>query len=179
MVPARVVFLKALPVTANGKIDRRALPAPGRSRPNLDTPFVSARTPLEKDLAQVWCEVLELDEIGIHDNFLDLGGHSLTATRIVSQVIGKYQIQIPLRSLFQSPTIADMAAILEQQEKSEIACKDLAQLLDQLDSCGEEKARLLVQSMLHQEKNSTKLRQAEPKCRPPRDARGNPPLYSR
>ncbi len=85
MVPARFIFLDALPISPNGKIDRKALPIPGQSRPELDTPFVAGRIPLEKDLAQIWREVLELDEIGINDNFLDLGGNSLAATRIVSR----------------------------------------------------------------------------------------------
>jgi len=144
MVPARFIFLDALPVSPNGKIDRKALPVPGRSRPELDTPLVAGRTPLEKDLAQIWGEVLELDQIGIHDNFLDLGGDSLAATRIVSQVIARFQTEIPLRSLFQSPTVAEMAVVISRYEIKKMGENELAKILDELESLGEEEARRLV-----------------------------------
>jgi len=143
MVPARFIFLEALPVSPNGKIDRKALPAPGRSRPELDTPLVDGRTPLEKDLIQIWGEVLELDQIGIHDNFLDLGGNSLAATRIISRVIARFQTEIPLGSLFQSPTVAEMAAVISQYEikKGE---NELETILDELESLEEKEGRRSV-----------------------------------
>jgi amino acid adenylation domain-containing protein len=143
MVPARFIFLDALPVSPNGKIDRKALPVPGRLRPELDTPFVAGRTPLEKNLAQIWGEVLELDQIGIHDNFLDLGGNSLAATRIVSRVIAGFQIETPLPSLFHSPTVAEMAEVLSQYEIKQMDKNDLAEILDELESLGEEEVRRL------------------------------------
>ena len=117
---------------------------PGRSRPELDTPLVAGRTPLEKDLAQIWGEVLELDQIGIHDNFLDLGGDSLAATRIVSRVISRFQTEIPLRSLFQSPTVAEMAVVISRYEIKKMGENELAKILDELESLGEEEARRLV-----------------------------------
>ena len=143
MVPARFIFLEALPVSPNGKIDRKALPAPGRSRPELDTPLVDGRTPLEKDLIQIWGEVLELDQIGIHDNFLDLGGNSLAATRIISRVIARFQTEIPLGSLFQSPTVAEMAAVISQYEikKGE---NELETILNELESLEEKEGRRSV-----------------------------------
>jgi amino acid adenylation domain-containing protein len=143
MVPARFIFLEALPVSPNGKIDRKALPAPGRSRPELDTPLVDGRTPLEKDLIQIWGEVLELDQIGIYDNFLDLGGNSLAATRIISRVIARFQTEIPLGSLFQSPTVAEMAAVISQYEikKGE---NELETILDELESLEEKEGRRSV-----------------------------------
>jgi amino acid adenylation domain-containing protein len=144
MVPGRFIFLDALPVSPNGKIDRKALPVPGRLRPELDTPLVGGRTPLEKDLAQIWSEVLELDQIGIHDNFLDLGGDSLAATRIVSRVIATFQTEIPLRSLFQSPTVAEMAVVISRYEIKKIGENELAKILDELESLGEEETRSLV-----------------------------------
>jgi len=143
MVPTRFIFLEALPVSPNGKIDRKALPAPGRSRPELDTPLVDGRTPLEKDLVQIWGEVLELDQIGIHDNFLDLGGNSLAATRIISRVTARLQTEIPLGSLFQSPTVAEMAAVISQYEikKGE---NELEKILDELESLEEKEGRRSV-----------------------------------
>ena len=151
MVPARLIFLDALPVSPNGKIDRKALPVPGRLRPALDTPFVAGRTPLEKDLAQIWGEVLDLDQIGIHDNFLDLGGNSLAATQIVSRVIARFQIETPLRTLFQSPTVAEMAVVISGYQDKKLGKKELAKILDELESLGEEEARRLVK------KNTLKL----------------------
>jgi len=151
MVPARFIFLDALPVSPNGKIDRKALPVPGRLRPALDTPFVAGRTLLEKDLTQIWGEVLDLDQIGIHDNFLDLGGNSLAATRIVSRVIARFQIETPLRTLFQSPTVAEMAVVISEYQDKKLGNKDLAKILDELESLGEEEARRLVK------KNTLKL----------------------
>ena len=144
MVPARFIFLDALPISPNGKIDRKALPIPGQARPELNTPFVAGRIPLEKDLAQIWREVLELDEIGIHDNFLDLGGNSLAATRIVSRVIAKFQIEIPLRTLFQSPTVAEMAAVISAYQDKKLGNNELAKILDELESLGQEEASRLV-----------------------------------
>ncbi len=143
MVPARFIFLEALPVSPNGKIDRKALPAPGRSRPELDTPLVDGRTPLEKDLIQIWGEVLELDQIGIHDNFLDLGGNSLAATRIISRVIARFQTEIPLGSLFQSPTVAEMAAVISQYEIKR-GENELETILDELESLEEKEGRRSV-----------------------------------
>ena len=83
MIPAAFVMLSALPLTPNGKVDRLALPALEGKRPELDTPFIAPRTPIEEELAGIWAEVLSLDQVGIHDDFYDLGGHSLAATRVV------------------------------------------------------------------------------------------------
>jgi amino acid adenylation domain-containing protein len=137
MVPARFVFLDALPVSPNGKIDRKALPIPGRSRPELATPLIPHQTPLEKDLAQIWCDVLDLDQIGIHDNFIDLGGDSLAATRIVSRVVARFEIEIPLGALFESPTVAQMACVISQYEMNKLDQKELAKILDELESLEE------------------------------------------
>src|SRR4029077_16300446 len=90
--------------------------------------------------------VLELDQIGIHDNFLDLGGNSLAATRIVSRMIARFQIEAPLQSLFQSPTVADMAEVISQYEVKKMEKNELAKILDELESLGEEDARRLVRN---------------------------------
>ena len=122
MVPSVFVVLDAMPVTSHGKLDRNTLPLPPRSRPALDTALILPRTSVEKELAQIWADVLSLDEVGIHDNFFDLGGHSLSATRVVSQVIKHFQLEIPPKALFQSPTVAEMAAVItehREQKRSE------------------------------------------------------------
>jgi acyl-coenzyme A synthetase/AMP-(fatty) acid ligase len=92
MIPSAFVFMAAIPVVPNGRVDRRALPLPGNSRPTLGVPYMAPRIPIEEDLAKIWAEVLSLDKVGIHDNFFDLGGHSLAATRVVSRIIRNFQI---------------------------------------------------------------------------------------
>ena len=113
MVPASFVFLDALPLTPNGKVDRQALPAPGRARAVREETFVAPRTPLEEMLAGIWAEVLGLESVGVRDNFFELGGHSLLATQVISRVRDAFQIELPLRALFEAPTIADLAERIE------------------------------------------------------------------
>jgi amino acid adenylation domain-containing protein len=113
MVPAVFVLLDALPLMPNGKVDRWALPAPDRSRPELDKAFVAPRTPTEELLAEIWAQLLDIERVGIHDNFFDLGGHSLLATQLVSRMREAFQVEIPLRRLFEVPTVAGLAESIE------------------------------------------------------------------
>jgi amino acid adenylation domain-containing protein len=113
MVPAIFVELIALPLTPNGKVDRRALPMPDQARPELAATFVAPRTPVEEQLAGIWAELLKVARVGIHDNFFELGGHSLLATQVVSRVRRAFQIELPLRCLFETPTIAGLAESIE------------------------------------------------------------------
>jgi len=113
MVPAVFVLLDTMPLLSNGKIDQRALPAPDRTRPELDKIFVAPRTPTEELLAEIWAQVLDLERVGIHDNFFDLGGHSLLATQAVSRMRDAFQVDIPLRRLFEVPTVAGLAESIE------------------------------------------------------------------
>jgi acyl carrier protein len=97
----------------NGKIDRRALRAPDRSRPELDKAFVAPRTPTEELLAEIWGQLLDIERVGIHDDFFDLGGHSLLATQLMSRVRETFQVETPLRRLFEAPTVAGLAEGIE------------------------------------------------------------------
>jgi amino acid adenylation domain-containing protein len=144
MMPVRFIVLDTLPVSANGKIDRKALPLPERSRPELATAFAAARTSVEQDLVQIWSEVLDLDRIGIHDNFLDLGGNSLSATRILSRVIEKFRIDTRPQALFEAPTIAEMATAISQWHDRKPSENELKEILDEIESLGEEETRLLA-----------------------------------
>ncbi len=109
MVPTAFVHLRTLPVAASGKVDRGALPAPDTGRPELAARLVAPRTPVERAIADVWCHVLGVDEVGVHDDFFALGGHSLLATRVVSRLARDHGFEIPLRALFQAPTVAELA----------------------------------------------------------------------
>jgi hypothetical protein len=113
MVPSAFVLLEALPLSPNGKIDRKALPPPDRAGTESAGVYVAPRTPVEEAVAAVWAEVLGLPRVGAHDNFFDLGGHSLLATRVVSRLRDLFQTEMPLRSLFEKPTISALAEEVE------------------------------------------------------------------
>jgi amino acid adenylation domain-containing protein len=108
-IPARFLFLDALPLTPNGKVDRNALLPVDGERPSLEQGFVEPRSEIEELVAQVWREVLKLEKIGVYDNFFDLGGHSLLATRVVARLRTNFSIDLALRKLFESPTVAALA----------------------------------------------------------------------
>jgi amino acid adenylation domain-containing protein len=112
MIPGVFVTLAAMPSTRNGKIDRSALPDPGRLRPEMDAPYAPASSPVEMKLAAIWAEVLGIDRVGIHDDFFELGGHSLSASRVISRVVQAFMLDLPLKLLFDAPTIAEMAKVI-------------------------------------------------------------------
>ncbi|HXQ70015.1 MAG TPA: methyltransferase, partial [Pyrinomonadaceae bacterium] len=118
MVPASFVILDELPLLPNGKLDRRALPALESVRPDLPQVFVAPRTSIEKSLAGVWSDLLGLPQVGIHDNFFDLGGHSLLTTQLISRVRELFKVELPLREVFQQPTIAALAIAIEQTQNN-------------------------------------------------------------
>jgi amino acid adenylation domain-containing protein/FkbM family methyltransferase len=156
MVPSAVVLLDSLPVLPNGKVDRRSLPAPDRDRPASETADVPPRTPVEEKLAEIWAELLGLERVGMADNFFDLGGHSLLATQVVSRVRTAFQVELPLRRFFESPTVAGLAQIIAQQplsqenlDRPEIpvaprGTKTLDQLLAELDQFSEAEMQSLL-----------------------------------
>ena len=109
MVPAVFVLLDTFPLTANGKVNRRALPTPDSRRPEPDETFVACRTPTEELLAEIWAQVLGVERVGIYDDFFQLGGHSLLATQVVSRIREAFQVEMPLRRLFETPTVAGLA----------------------------------------------------------------------
>jgi acyl carrier protein len=113
MVPEVMVEVEEWPQTANGKIDRRALPAPEPMRSELTGVFISPQTPVEEMVAQVWAETLGIDRVGRNDNFFELGGHSLLATQAISRVRDACAVELPLRNLFEAQTVAEFAVHIE------------------------------------------------------------------
>ncbi|WP_240359950.1 non-ribosomal peptide synthetase [Pyxidicoccus trucidator] len=129
MVPSAFVLLEALPLTANGKVDRRALPAPSTLR-GEDAVFIAPRTPVQQALAGIWERVLHVDRVGLGDNFFTLGGHSLLATQAISQIRGTFQLELSLRSLFEAPTLEELATRIELA-RSEASSETMAPLTRQ------------------------------------------------
>ena len=122
MIPSAFVRLLRLPLTPNGKVDRKALPAPDQTRPELEgVDYVAPQTPIEHHLVEIWKELLGLERVGIHDNFFELGGHSLLATQLVSRLrAGEEGVEIPLRIVFESPTIAGIADFIEREQQQSL-----------------------------------------------------------
>jgi amino acid adenylation domain-containing protein len=117
MVPSTFVLMKDLPVTRNGKVDRKGLPDPDHERPDIDTAYVMASTRFEEDIASVWKEILQIDKIGIHDNFFELGGHSLHIVRVHNKLKEVGDGDIAITDLFKYPTISSLASYLSDRTK--------------------------------------------------------------
>ncbi len=144
MIPNLFVFLDALPLTANGKIDRHALPSPDKANPNLN--YVAPRNAIEEILVDIWSEILHLEKIGIHDRFFELGGHSLLATQLISRIRNTFKCELTLRSLFEKPTIAYLSQILIENEIKVGITEKIAKTLVKIKHMSpEEKAQLLAQ----------------------------------
>jgi acyl carrier protein len=134
-----------LPLSPNGKVDRRALPVPDALRPELRVDFVRPRTPLERVLEAIWAEVLGLQEVGVHDNFFELGGHSLTAIQIVSRVNESFGLGTALRTVFEKPTIAALAEGLQAAGKErQIDVIGIAEAVIEVSQLSDEDARALL-----------------------------------
>ena len=134
MVPSTFVVLDSLPLTANGKIDRRALPALDQVRAESAEAYAAPRTPVEQRLVEIWSEVLGADQVGIHDNFFDLGGHSLLATQTVSRIRDAFQVDIPLSTVFEKPTVKELALAIMHHSCERISEEELSGILNDLES---------------------------------------------
>ena len=116
MIPSIFVVMEKLPLSPNGKIDRKALPPPKQGRVDVAGKFVAPRDPLEQMLAQIWSEILGVRRIGIRDNFFELGGHSLLAVRIMAELERLVNMRLPLATFLQAPTIGDLADVLRKED---------------------------------------------------------------
>jgi acyl carrier protein len=149
MVPASFVVLEALPLTATGKVDRNALPEPEQVRPQLAQVYVAPRTAVEEVLCGMFSEVLQVEPVGVRDSFFELGGHSLLATQISSRVRLAFQVELPLRRLFEAPTVEGLAkAILDHCEERE-RVEQTAELLLKLATLSDEEAAQLLATKKH------------------------------
>jgi acyl carrier protein len=157
MIPAAFVTVETMPLTSNGKADRRALLTLEEIRPESDVSYEAPRTMIEQALVEIWAEVLRTDHIGIRDNFFILGGHSLAATRVISRIRDAFQIEMPLRLLFDHPTIADLGKCIEDTKQHvgtsapfaeepilAQATETLEDILEELASLSDEDTRSLL-----------------------------------
>ncbi|MFP5263070.1 MAG: amino acid adenylation domain-containing protein [Blastocatellia bacterium] len=145
MVPSAFVIMEQLPRTPGGKLIRQGLPSPERVRPELETAFAAPRTGLEERLAQIWSEVLDINLIGIHDNFFDLGGHSLKIIEVTSRVQSIYGVELPMHTFFRSPTVASLAQSIQQLRMEEEKVDGLEELLEMVDSLSEAELKALIE----------------------------------
>ena len=136
MIPSVFVSLEELPLLPNGKVNRRALPVPDASRPELRKAFAPPENPTQARLVELWKNVLALNQVGIHDDFFELGGDSILATRLVSRVRRTFGIELPLRELFWKATVFELASVIEER------------VIEQLENLSEEQAEQLLQNEL-------------------------------
>jgi amino acid adenylation domain-containing protein len=151
MVPGALVVLKKLPLTSSGKLDRQGLPDPvgEGGRPELETSFVAPRTAVEETLAGIWRELLHLEQVGVHDNFFDLGGHSLLLMQIAWKIEEAFSVEVSLSSLFTALTIEEMTVLIAEQQlapQTETNVQELFQELSQM-AMAESDPSLLQESM--------------------------------
>src|SRR5205814_7005419 len=147
MVPSILEVIDALPVTANGKINRRALPEPA-SQTQTDETFVAPSTPIKEMIASAWREVLNLERIGAHDNFFDVGGHSLLAAKVVSLVRNQMNVDLSIVDLFQAPTIAALAELLAPRVAEKSARDEFDRLMREIAEMTEAEAQYLLDAEL-------------------------------
>ncbi|MBN8468382.1 non-ribosomal peptide synthase/polyketide synthase [Corallococcus exiguus] len=142
MLPSAFVLLDALPLTPNAKVDRKALPAPERS-PHPMRSYEAPRSELERQLASICGELLRVEQVGLHDNFFELGGHSLLATRLVARIRAAFDVELPLRDLFEAPTVAGLALNILQYTSGQ-STQELEAVLEQFEQMSEAELQALL-----------------------------------
>jgi acyl carrier protein len=144
MVPSAVVLLETLPLTANGKLDRAALPAPDDASAPAST-RIAPRTETEATIARIWRDVLKKEEIGVTESFLDLGGHSLLAIRVLGRISKELGVRLALRALFETPTVEAVAAMIDREVAEKRSAEQVARALAAVENLSDaEVARLLA-----------------------------------
>ena len=157
MIPSLFIVLDEMPLTPNGKIDRRSLPEPDGEQVRGENEYVEPRTPTEETVVEIWKEVLRAEKIGVHDNFFELGGHSLLATLLLSRIQKMFSVELPLRVVFESPTVAEQAEAIIQIQVETIGDDSLAKLSDEISQLSEEE----LQTLLNEEKSAVASRETK------------------
>jgi amino acid adenylation domain-containing protein len=141
MMPSSFALMGSLPLTPSGKLNRRALPAPDLPAAVELASAIAARTPVEEALTRIWREILELPRVGVQDNFFELGGHSLLATRVISRIRDEFNVDLPVRRMFETPTIEALALSVVEATLSAQSLDETAQLLAEIEQMSDEEAR--------------------------------------
>ena len=144
MLPSTFVIIKEIPLTPNGKVDRRALPEPEQVDASTDAGFVAPRTEMEELVAEIWRETLGVTQVGVESNFFDLGGHSLLATRVMNRIRERCGVELPLRVLFELPTVASLAAKLDAARPKETELSRILDILVNMENISEEEVTTLL-----------------------------------
>ena len=144
MVPSAFVIMKSLPLTANGKVDRRALPAPGHARPDLKKEFVAPRGAAEQVVSRIMARALGVEQVGVSDNFFELGGHSLMATRVLFRLREAFRVDLPLLSLFENPTVEGVVDALARIWGGHETVEQIAQTIQEIEQLSEEEINLML-----------------------------------
>jgi amino acid adenylation domain-containing protein len=145
MIPSAYVALDELPLTANGKLDRKSLPAPDTSRPDVASELVQPRNRLEEALALLWAKTLGVAQVGVFDNFFELGGHSVLATQLITRLQEVFPTDLPLLTLFfQDPTVAGLAGAITQGVEDEAEVQKIAETMQTLQQLSDEEVNLLL-----------------------------------
>ena len=146
MLPAALVMLDAMPLNANGKLDRRKLPAPSQERPALEQEYVAPRTPVEEAVAEILADALCVERVGLYDNFFTLGGHSLLIFQVVSRIRDEFNIEVPLQSFLKDPTVAGVAMTITQIRAEGEEPEMFEQLLETIEQMTPEQIETMIES---------------------------------
>jgi hypothetical protein len=138
MVPTVFVSLDILPLMPNGKVNRRALPVPENVARELETECMAPRTPIEESVAEIWCNVLRIERVGVKDNFFALGGHSLLAVQVIHRAGKQFGMEVPLRVLFEKPTIEQFAGFIFDRLVGNGCDGDLDSVLNEIEALSDE-----------------------------------------
>ena len=139
MIPSTFVFLEMYPLTPNKKIDRKALPSPDQTRPELADQYAAPRDEVEEELARIISTLLHLERVGIYDDFFELGGHSLLAAQVISRIQQNLNVSLPLKSLFEAPTVANLAVLVLEKKLSQLDTRKLMALLAKVEDQAKQK----------------------------------------
>jgi acyl carrier protein len=141
-IPSAFVILESFPLTPHGKVDRHALPAPGRSDVEPDHMYVAPSTSIEEEVAQIFRETLRIDDVGIYDDFFILGGHSLLVIKVISRLNRAFGVELSVRTLFDAPTIDGLVAAIVESQAGQFGDELLSQMLTELEGASETATRL-------------------------------------
>src|SRR5205085_10917138 len=148
-IPNFFVHLNEFPLTANGKIDRRKLPTVEEVRQDVKPTFVAPRTTTENFIAEIWTQMLRVQQVGIYDNFFELGGHSLLAYQVISRLGDAYHVEIPMRTIFDTPTVAGLALSITKIQMAQENIHDLTQMIEEIKlMSGDEVENILAKAAL-------------------------------